>query len=109
MGDSSKEGVQLRSTIHALPLPGQTDDPTVIHADNTSAISSATNPVFTNRTKHIALRHHFIRQLVEDQILSFQFIPSSLNLADLFTKPLHKNLFVPFRKTIMGPFQSFLS
>ncbi|KAG6519381.1 hypothetical protein ZIOFF_022874 [Zingiber officinale] len=40
---------------------------TVLHCDNKSAIAMAKNPVHHNRTRHIALKHHFIRQAIEDK------------------------------------------
>jgi hypothetical protein len=44
---------------------GFTQDTMVIHCDNTSAINISKNPIQHSRTKHINVRHHFIRDLVE--------------------------------------------
>jgi hypothetical protein len=44
---------------------GFTQDTMVIHCDNTSAINIYKNPIKHSRTKHINIRHHFIRDLVE--------------------------------------------
>ena len=59
-----------------------------IKCDNTSAISIAKNPVQHSRTKHIDVRHHFIRDHVEKGDVSISFISTELQLADIFTKPL---------------------
>ena len=46
----------------------------IIYCDNTSAINISKNPVQHSRTKHIEIRHHFIREFVEDGTLTLEFI-----------------------------------
>ncbi|CAL8138375.1 unnamed protein product [Prunus armeniaca] len=60
----------------------------LIYCDNMSAIDISKNPVQHSRTKHIDIRHHFIRDLVEDKILTLEFVPSEKQLADILTKAL---------------------
>ena len=112
IGDASKEGVSLRDLHFELNHFLSVEDkaqPTVIRNDATSAIQLAENPVFHRRSKHIGIRHHFIRQLVEENIIKFEYLPSAENLADLLTKPLTKLVFVPLRRLIMGAFDGLLS
>ena len=45
-----------------------------IYCDNTSAINICKNLVQHSRTKHIEIRYHFIKELVEDGILNLEFI-----------------------------------
>ncbi|KAG6538568.1 hypothetical protein ZIOFF_003692 [Zingiber officinale] len=45
---------------------------TVLYCDNKSAIAMAKNPVHHNRTRHIALKHHFIRQAIEDKEIQLE-------------------------------------
>ena len=59
-----------------------------IRCDNTSAISIAKNPVQHSRTKHIEVRHHFIRDHVEKGDVVIEYVNTDLQLADIFTKPL---------------------
>ncbi|KAK8934128.1 hypothetical protein KSP39_PZI014435 [Platanthera zijinensis] len=59
-----------------------------IFCDNTSAISIAQNPVLHSRTKHIEIRHHFLRDNVEKNKIEIQYIPTNLQRGDIFTKPL---------------------
>ncbi|PHT97665.1 ABC transporter B family member 18 [Capsicum chinense] len=61
---------------------------TVLHADNTSAIKIATNPVQHENTKHIEVDCHYIRELVADRLITLQHISSHDQLADLFTKAM---------------------
>ena len=59
-----------------------------IHYNNSSAINISKNLVLHSQTKHIKIRHHFIRDLVEDTVISFKFVPIEHQLADIFTKPM---------------------
>jgi len=61
--------------------------------DNTSAINLTKNPVQHSRTKHIEIRHHFIRDHIMNGDCEIQFVDSENQLADLFTKPLNKERF----------------
>ncbi|MBE3102866.1 MAG: Ty1/Copia family ribonuclease HI [Bacilli bacterium] len=56
--------------------------------DNKSAISLAKNPVFHERSKHIELKYHFIRDCVETKKIELEFVATELQLADMLTKPL---------------------
>ena len=71
-----------------------------VFCDNTSAISISKNPVQHSRTKHIDIRHHFIRELVEDGIVCLDFISTQDQKADIFTKPLDAIRFEFLRRSI---------
>ena len=68
-----------------------------ILCDNTSTISLAMNPVQHTRTKHIDVRHHFIRDHVQKKDVKVQFVPTQQQLADIFTKPLGTDQFIFIR------------
>jgi hypothetical protein len=59
-----------------------------IMCDNTSAIQIFKNLVFHSRTKHIEIRHHFIRDHVEKGDIKLVHIDTKNQIADIFTKPL---------------------
>ena len=59
-----------------------------IYCDNTSAINISKNLIQHSQTKHIEIRHHFIRELVEDGTLTLEFIHTDDQKVDFFTKPL---------------------
>ena len=61
--------------------------------DNESAVKLATNPVQHSRTKHIDIRHHFLRDHVGKGDISIYSIGTDDQLADIFTKPLDETRF----------------
>ena len=66
---------------------------TKLHCDNRSAIQIAHNDVFHKHTKHIKIYYHFIRHHLLQDTLTFQFISSQDQLADIFTKPFPPGTF----------------
>ncbi|CAJ2670589.1 unnamed protein product [Trifolium pratense] len=63
-------------------------DAMALYCDNLSAINISKNPIQHSRTKHIDIRHHFIRDLVEEGIVTLEHIATEEQLADIFTKAL---------------------
>ncbi|GKC53663.1 hypothetical protein Tco_1076408 [Tanacetum coccineum] len=63
-------------------------DKVPIFCDNTSAIAISNNPVLHSKTKHIEINYHFIRDHILKGDIELYFIPTNLQLADIFTKPL---------------------
>ena len=68
--------------------------------DNTSAINLTKNQVQHSRTKHIEIRHHFIRDHVSNGDYEVKFIATERQLADIFTKPLPKDRFFFLRNEL---------
>jgi len=65
--------------------------PGVIKGDSRGAIALVKNTKDHGKVKHIDIRHHYIRELVKAETITFKQIPSADNLADLFTKPLARD------------------
>ena len=68
--------------------------------DNAGAIALSSNPVHHNRSKHIALCHHFLCEKVAEGIVNLAHVPSADNLADLLTKPLPRDTFDQLQERI---------
>ena len=86
MSAACSEIVWLRGLLAEMGFPQTT--PTLLHADNTSAIQIATNPVFHERTKHIEVDCHSIREAVDAHVISLPHISTDLQIADVFTKSM---------------------
>lgn len=106
MASTTCELIWLKALIKDLGF--ETKVPMKLFCDNQAAICIAENPVFHERTKHIEMDCHFIREKIQNKIISTPYVPSEEQLADVFTKPstkqqievmiskLHlKNLFKP--------------
>ena len=65
--------------------------------DNQSVVKLANNTVQHSRTKHIDIRHHFIRDHVAKGDILFQNVGTKEQLADIFTKPLDESTFSKLR------------
>lgn len=72
----------------------------MLFCDNISAINISKNPVQHSRTKHIDIRHHFIRNLVDSKVIQIEYVDTKNQLADMFTKPLDKERFQELRKVV---------
>jgi hypothetical protein len=75
-------------------------DVMTLFCDNISAINISKNPVQHSRTKHIDIRHHFIRELVEKKVVTLEHIATEDQLADIFTKPLDAVRFERLRSAL---------
>jgi hypothetical protein len=84
--DASKEAIWLRKLVFGLF--GDKLETTVVHCDNQCCIKLTENPVFHDRSKHIDLKYHYIRDLVQRKIVKLQYIATSEQVADILTKPL---------------------
>ena len=62
--------------------------PTLLFCDNRSAIKLVRNPQFHQRTKHIDVKFHFIRDLQDERVVDVVYVSTENQLADLFTKGL---------------------
>jgi hypothetical protein len=89
----------LPQELHTLPMIR----PTLL-CDNKSALFLPKNPVAHKRAKHIDLDYHFIRELVSAGKLHTKFVPTKLQVADIFTKSLPRHQFEFFREMLrLGP------
>lgn len=73
---------------------------TFILCDNTSTIKLSKNPVFNGRCKHIGVRFHFLRDLVNNGEISLEHCGTHEQVADIFTKPLNRETFERMRSRL---------
>ena len=72
----------------------------MLFVDNKAAISLSNNPVHHERSKHIDIRYHFIRECVEEGKVKVKHVASNDQLADLLTKPLGRVKFEELRRRV---------
>lgn len=68
-----------------------------LYCDNLSVINISKNHIQHSRTKHIDIRHHFIKDFVEEKVVTLEHVDTKEQLADIFTKALDAKLFVKVR------------
>jgi hypothetical protein len=70
---------------------------TVILCDNQSCIKMAENHVFHDKSKHIEIRYHYIRDMVQRGAIKLQYVSTDEQVADVLTKPLSRVVLMHFR------------
>jgi len=71
-----------------------------LKCDNTSAINLTKNPIMHSRTKHIEIRHHFLRDHINKGNCEIEYIDTKHQLVYIFTKPLAKDRFYELRRDL---------
>ncbi|XP_073312382.1 secreted RxLR effector protein 161-like [Primulina huaijiensis] len=74
--------------------------PTKIYCDNMSVVAMTKNTVFHARSKHVELRHHFIRELVNIEHIQMEFINTYDQVADFLTKAFTMEKFEKFKQQL---------
>ncbi|KAG0574652.1 hypothetical protein KC19_VG280100 [Ceratodon purpureus] len=97
--EGTKEALWLRRLFGELRIQ-ESNLPTTIYGDNQGSINLAHNPVYHGRTKHIEVKHHFIREKVASGEIKLEYIPTSDQIADTLTKPLGQTAFERLRNQL---------
>lgn len=84
------EACQERIWIQRLleDLQHKTKEPVIIFEDNQSCLKMLQNKKFSNRTKHIDTKYHYVNDLYKEGSVKFEYCPTEEMLADMMTKPL---------------------
>ena len=91
-----------------MNLFGRELKPTVIYCDNQSCIQLSKNPVVHDRSKHIEIRYHFIRDYIQRGAVELQYISTNEQVADILMKYLGRGKFVFFRDKLGAVQNTFL-
>jgi hypothetical protein len=83
---AKKEAVWHRKLLDELKAV--LSHPTMLLIDNQSAMALAKNAMFHDRTKHIAIQHHLIREKLDSGEIAVDYVPTSDQTADILTKGL---------------------
>ena len=83
IADVIKEAVWLQGLLTEANL---TEGKVTIYSDSQSAIHLSKNPVYHERTKHVDVRFHFVRDVVAQGLIELKKVPTEENPADMGTK-----------------------
>ncbi len=96
---SVQEAMFLRGILEDMSIKQET---TVIFEDNQPCIRIAENRITSQRSKHINVKYHFIRQAIYDGYIRLEYIPTNHQRADILTKILAKPQNTALRNLILG-------
>ena len=91
---AAKEAVHLR---RLLAMPDEASPPVILLGDNKSSIKAAENGTDKDRSKHIDVSAHFLRERCRDGSICFFYVPGTENASDMLSKNLHTPSFNKFR------------
>ncbi|XP_047263818.1 L-ascorbate oxidase homolog [Capsicum annuum] len=92
MSSAGEEANWLRSMLIDIPLWGKPIPPLTIYCDNKAAIFLSSSDCYNGKSRQVCLKHNHMRILLEDGIISLQYVKSKLNLADPLSKGLDREL-----------------
>jgi hypothetical protein len=72
----------------------------VIHCDNQRCVKLSENLVFHDKSKHIEIKYHYIRDMVQRKAIHVQYLSTHGQVVDVFTKPLAMTKFEYFRERL---------
>ena len=97
--DACQEIEWLRALIQEMGITVK--GPTVVKQDNQSTIKLAVNPVMHVKTKHFRVAQHYVRQLIKDNVITLEYMPTEDMLADILNKALSGPHFIRLRDKLM--------
>ena len=97
--ETLKEAVYLQQLLEEIGLKAL---PVTIYEDNQPCIHIASNPVTSNRSKHIAVRYHYVREVISNGKVQVLYKSTQEMVADCLTKNLAKDKVEKFRSILLG-------
>ena len=92
MSRAVKKAIYFRQLAEDLGFPQ--DKPTIIEADNQSAINLTVAPAVSRKSRHIFIKHHFIRSLFQNKVIAPVHVGTQHMSSDMLTKQLSTNKFL---------------
>ena len=89
-----QEAVWLRSFLQDIRVVKTTFEPMTLYCNSMAALAYAKDPKYHGKTKYIQIRYHFVRDMITQNEVVLNHIPTNEMVADPFTKPIAKDAFV---------------
>jgi len=99
-GDTCKEIIHYRQL--SADLGWAVAEPTVLYLDNKTAIALATAPQISRKSRHVFVKHHFVRELVANKVIRIVYVPSRRMSANILTNFLPCNQFLVERDLLFN-------
>jgi hypothetical protein len=87
LAEAAKEAIWLNRMLQELGFINK-DKPTQLYCDNQGTLALAGNPAHHKRSKHIDIRYHYIREMVDNEHITIHHVGTQDQAADMLTKPL---------------------
>ena len=98
----AEAGKEIKFVVQVLEsLKISVELPIVVKVDNIGAIHMSENPSTGNRTKHVDVKYHYIREMVIDEFVKIMFVRTDDNHADIFTKNVSADVLLRHRRHMM--------
>jgi transposase InsO family protein len=97
--DITKEIMWIKMILEELNFKVIT--PIIIYVDNQSSIKISENDISHERTKHIDIKHYFVKDAIQQKIIQLKWISTHQQLADIFTKSLPSPTFTSLRDKLI--------
>lgn len=94
-----KEAIWVKRLVEEL-IPNLNLGPIVMNMDNMGSVAISEKQMLSKYTKHIAIKHYFIRECVNENLVIPQYIKTNDNIADVLTKALGRVKFVNNRQSM---------
>lgn len=91
--------IWVKSLLSELKFPQSS--PSILYCDNQAAISVAQSTYTSRKLKHVAIPWHVLKDYVKNGAIDLKWIDTKSQLADIFTKPLTRELFIPLRDKLV--------
>ena len=98
---TAKELIWTKSLVSKITMTDRHKLMATMKTDSTSAMAMTSQDNMHQRTKHIDIRHHFIRDQIKKKRIQMRWVPTHMQLADIMTKPLAKIQFERMHARIM--------
>lgn len=99
ISDVTKEVKWIVQLLNELEY--EVELPIIIYEDNQSAMAMSENDVEHDRSKHIDIKHHFVRDEIKHNNIKLKWVSTQQQLADILTKPLTEHTFKLLRSQLM--------
>jgi hypothetical protein len=85
------EALWLKKVLTELQQPSQ--QPITLYCDNNSALCMAEDPIHHDKTKHVDIDRHFLKEKIDAKVIQLQYVPSADQNADILTKAIPPLMF----------------